>query len=206
MLNKPLGHLYIVAAPSGAGKTSLVAATLEKLPNLQVSISHTTRPPRINEVHGKSYFFISKDEFIQKIADKDFLEHAEVFNHYYGTTKTWVQQRLAEGVDVILEIDWQGARQIKLSYPEAVGIFILPPTLATLRQRLEGRAEDDPAVIAHRLTKPREEIKHYPEYDYLIVNDDFNTALEQLAAIIICRRLTTTKQSYHYADLVRALQ
>lgn len=205
MSSNVLGHLYVIAAPSGTGKTSLVAALIKQIPNVLVSVSHTTRPIRPGESHEKNYFFISEQEFKQKIADKAFLEYAEVFEHFYGTTREWVQQQLSKGSDVILEIDWQGARQIKLSYPEAIGIFILPPTLETLQQRLENRGQDNPAVIAKRLKKAQEEISHHPEYDYLVVNDNFNLALQHLTAIITCRRLTTKNQCQRHANLINSL-
>ena len=183
------GSLFVIAAPSGAGKTSLVHALLEQVGDIQVSVSHTTRTIRPGEVDKQDYFFTDHSQFEQLIADKAFLEYAEVFDHYYGTTREWVLKRLNEGIDVILEIDWQGARQVKLSYPEAVMIFILPPSLDTLKQRLEGRGQDAADVIAKRFGKAREEISHGVEYDYIIINDDFSRALTQICAVIEVRRL-----------------
>lgn len=205
MLSKSAGHLFIIAAPSGTGKTSLVAALLQQIDNLRVSISHTTRGMRSGEVDEKDYFFVTKEAFIEKIAEKAFLEYAMVFDHYYGTARTWVEEQLATGVDVILEIDWQGARQIKLSYPEAISIFILPPSLTTLRNRLEQRGQDSLDTIAKRLSKAQEEIKHHIEYDYLVVNDDFIQAAEELRMIIIAQRLRTTSQTSRHAKLLENL-
>lgn len=205
MSNKHSGHLYIIAAPSGAGKTSLVSAACQQLPNLKVSISHTTRPKRPGEVEGKNYFFIDKDTFEIMIENKAFLEYATVFEHYYGTTREWVTDTLADNTDIILEIDWQGARQVKLSYPEAIGIFILPPSLNALEQRLQTRGQDSPEVIAKRTGQAKLEISHYAEYDYLIINDTFDTALQQLTAIIVSQRLTAIHQAKTHQDLIKKL-
>ncbi len=205
MLNNLLGHLFVVAAASGTGKTSLVTALVEHVPNLQVSISHTTRPMRPGEIDQKNYFFIDEVEFKQKLIAQDFLEYAEVFDYYYGTTRQWVEHHLMQGIDIILEIDWQGARQVKLSYPKAINIFILPPSLEVLKQRLEYRGQDTPEVIAKRFSKAQQEMSHYFEYDYLLVNDDFQNTLEQLMTIITCQRLTTEQQSQRYAQLIDEL-
>jgi len=205
MLNDPSGHLFVIAAPSGAGKTSLVNSLIQQVPQLKVSISHTTRAKRANEVDGENYFFINPTQFHELIDKKAFLEHAEVFGHYYGTTRDWVTQHLSQGTDVILEIDWQGARQIKLSYPDAVSIFVLPPSIKTLRQRLETRAQDSPETIKQRLALARQDISHHLEYDYLVINDDFRTAVEQLKAIITCQRLTTNNQSTQHVNLIKNL-
>jgi guanylate kinase len=193
------GTLYIVSAPSGAGKTSLVAALLEKLPRLTISVSHTTRPRREGEVDGQNYHFIERRDFVALVEQGRFLEHAEVFGNLYGTSADRVADTLRGGEDVILEIDWQGASQIRHVVPEAVSIFILPPCLKTLAARLRSRASDDEAVIQRRLAGAREEMSHYGEFDYLVVNDDFEHALHELASIVVANRLTTDRQAVRQA-------
>lgn len=193
------GTLYIVSAPSGAGKTSLVAALVEKLPRLRISVSHTTRPRREGEVEGVNYHFTSRETFVRMVEEGRFLEHAEVFGNLYGTSADWVAETLRGGEDVILEIDWQGAAQIRRLLPEAASIFILPPCLKTLAQRLRTRASDDDHVIEKRLAGAREEMSHYGEFDYLVVNDNFERALHELAAIVEARRLTTDRQAVRQA-------
>ena len=182
------GTLYIISAPSGAGKTSLVKAILESTRQIMVSVSHTTRPMRPGEVDGKDYHFTDVATFRHMIADQAFLEHAEVFGNFYGTSRSSALDRMAQGIDVILEIDWQGAQQVRQKMPEAVSIFILPPTREELERRLRGRGTDGEEVIARRLSESVDEMVHYHEFDYLVFNDDFNTALEQLRAIILARR------------------
>src|SRR5688572_30783571 len=171
------GLLYTVSAPSGAGKTSLLKALVERNPSVRISISHTTRAKRPGEVDGRDYYFVTPDEFIKRVNAGGFLEHAEVFGNYYGTSQQAVDELLKQGHDVILEIDWQGAAQIRRLKPEVVSIFILPPSRAVLEQRLRGRGQDTEAVITRRLAAAREEISHYGESDYLIVNEDFQKAL-----------------------------
>lgn len=188
------GILYTISAPSGAGKTSLVKALLEKIPALTVSISHTTRAQRPGETNGVNYHFINRDRFIAMIERGEFLEHAEVFGNLYGTSQHWVEQTLTEGRDVILEIDWQGAQQVHRLMPNSIGIFILPPSLDALLQRLNTRGQDDDAVIQKRMAQAREEISHYPEADYLIVNDNFDKALAELTAIIQAQPLRQEHQ------------
>lgn len=205
MIHTPQGQLYIIAAPSGAGKTSLVSALVEVVPELQVSISHTTRPKRPTEENGANYFFVDERRFFDMQAAGDFLESARVFDNHYGTSKKWVIEMLNQGVDVILEIDWQGARQIRELVPEAVGIFILPPSLATLRERLTQRAADDPSVIESRMRQASEEVSHYKEFDYLVVNDVFEEALEALKSIILAERLKTARQQALHRDLLLSL-
>lgn len=201
----PTGTLYTISAPSGAGKTSLVAKLLETCDNLRVSVSHTTRPKREGEQPGVNYHFTSEQEFLDLMANGAFLEHAKVFNHYYGTSEAWVREQLTAGTDVILEIDWQGAAQVRRLMPECIGIFILPPSLQALSQRLTGRGKDAPEVIRHRLEQAQLEISHNGEADFLVVNDDFDTALRELQSIVINQRLTTPRQQQKYAQLLREL-
>lgn len=189
MNKKGQGTLYIISAPSGAGKTSLVKALLESTGGIQVSVSHTTRPARPGEVDGKAYHFTKVEAFKAKIDSGDFLEHAEVFGNFYGTSRTTVQEMLSQGVDVILEIDWQGAAQVRQQIPEAVSIFILPPSREELERRLRGRGTDADEVIARRLGEAVTEMGHYAEFDYLVFNDDFDTALSELRTIVLARRL-----------------
>lgn len=183
------GTLFIVSAPSGAGKTSLVAALVEALPNVRISVSHTTRPIRPGEQDGVNYHFTDRDTFLQKVGEGRFLEHAEVFGNLYGTSADWVDATLNSGEDVILEIDWQGAEQVRHLVPGAASIFILPPSLTELESRLRGRGQDDDQVIAQRLAGAQAEMAHYAEFDYLVVNDDFNHALTDLTAILRSHRL-----------------
>ena len=187
------GSLFIIAAPSGGGKTSLVNGLLSRDSRLVLSISHTTRPPRPREVDGGHYYFVSETEYEQMVDKGDFLEHARVFDHYYGTNRNSVGLQLAQGRDVILEIDWQGARQVRSAFPGACFIFIIPPSVEILRKRLTGRGQDSAAVIQRRMRDAQAEISHWAEFDQLVVNDDFDTALEELHAIINDHR----KQSPH---------
>jgi len=184
----PKSNLVIISAPSGAGKTSLVNALLDKDPGVSVSISHTTRAMRPGEADGVNYHFVDAPTFKDMVERNDFLEHAEVFDHHYGTSASTVVQQLAAGQDVILEIDWQGARQVREQMPGCVGIFILPPSRAALRERLTGRGQDSEEIIDRRMQDAVSEISHYDEYDYLVVNDDFDTALADLAGIIAACR------------------
>ncbi len=200
-----MANLFIVAAPSGCGKTSLVKALIEKAQNLCVSVSHTTRTPRPGEEHGKNYFFVSKDEFDQINRDNGFIESAQVFDNYYGSAKQTVRDLLATGTDVILEIDWQGARQVKKSFSDAIGIFILPPSESTLRERLTGRGQDDESIINRRMQDAVSEMQHYNEFDYLVINDDFNTALDELSSIIHSQRLLLSQQSVKHQSLLNSL-
>lgn len=199
------GTLFTLSAPSGAGKTSLVAALLKDCADLRVSVSHTTRPQRPGEEDGINYHFVDEATFIDMLNRNAFLEHAPVFDHYYGTSSQWVEDTLASGVDVILEIDWQGASQVSRLMSECVRIFILPPSLDCLTTRLTGRGQDETEVIAHRVAQAQEEISHYVESDYLIVNDDFNTALKQLRAIVDAQRQRLSIQQQQHAELINAL-
>lgn len=205
MMHTPQGQLYIIAAPSGAGKTSLVSALIEAVPELQVSVSHTTRPKRPNEENGTNYFFVDKRRFDDMLAAGDFLESAQVFGNYYGTSKKWVGETLNQGIDVILEIDWQGARSIRELIPQAIGIFILPPSMTILRQRLTERAADDLSVIESRMQQASEEVSHYAEFEYLVVNDVFEEALDALKSIIIAQRYRVGRQQAEHRDLLLSL-
>jgi guanylate kinase len=180
----PTARLFVISAPSGAGKTSLVKALLERLPDLRVSTSHTTRPRRPTEQDGREYYFVDNTEFDRMVADQAFLEHARVFDNQYGTGRTQLDEKLAAGHDVILEIDWQGARQVRALMPDCRSIFILPPSREALRTRLTNRHTDSAAVIERRLADAVTDMSHYGEFDYVVVNDDFDTAVEQLARII----------------------
>jgi guanylate kinase len=184
MAATPTGHLWVVAAPSGAGKTSLVRALLGREPSLKFSISYTTRPRRSSEVDGRDYFFVSEARFLEMVRDQAFLEHAQVFDHWYGTGRDHVDGLLAAGFSVVLEIDWQGARQVRERAPGSQSIFILPPSVAELELRLRGRKTDSEAVIQRRLRDALGDMTHWTEFDHVIVNDDFTAALGQLAAVI----------------------
>lgn len=199
------GSLFIITAASGTGKTSLVKALLTSIDNLKVSISHTTRSPRVGEIDGQHYHFITTDDFKNGIEQGQFLEHAHVFDNYYGTSEQSVKDMLAKGVDVILEIDWQGALQVKKLLPDAVMIFILPPSKTTLSERLCNRATDSKDVINNRLSGAVTEMKNHVNFDYLVINDDFATALAELTAIIISQRLTQAKQSIKHQALISDL-
>ena len=196
------GTLYIVAAPSGAGKSSLVNAVLAKEPGIALSISFTSRAPRPGERHAQHYHFVSKDEFERMIAAGDFFEYALVHGDYKGTAKQSVEPQLAAGKDVLLEIDWQGARQVREKMPEAVSVFILPPSTATLEQRMRNRGQDSEETIARRLAAAREEMSHYGEFDYVIVNEHFDAAAAELRAIFVAQRL---RRAERHAALIRTL-
>lgn len=200
-----IGTLFIVSAPSGAGKTSLVRALRENLEGFTVSVSHTTRAQRPGEVYGRDYFFVNHAEFEGMIESGGFLEHARVFDNYYGTARATVEKALSEGQDVLLEIDWQGARQIRNLMPNCISIFILPPSRRTLEERLKARGQDDPDTIARRMRDAISEMSHYSEYDYLIVNDDFDRALAELRSVVVASRLKTGRQSEVHKDLIGGL-
>ncbi len=199
------GTLYIVSAPSGAGKTSLVKALIDTMAQVRVSVSHTTRGMRPGEVDGVNYHFTPREEFIDMLDQGDFLEHAEVFGNMYGTSHSWVKQTLAKGYDLILEIDWQGAQQVRKVIPEAKSIFILPPTHKDLRQRLNNRGQDAADVIDLRMQQAITEMSHYVEYDYIVINDDFSTALEDLKAIFRSNQLQLATQQKRHTQLLRDL-
>lgn len=199
------GTVFVVSAPSGAGKTSLVQAVRRRLPDLGFSVSYTTRPPRPGEEHGVHYFFVDKGTFAKLMEHGEFIEHAQVFGEYYGTSKSQVQGMLREGRDVILEIDWQGARQAREAIPSCLSVFILPPSRQALQERLQGRGSEDEAAMARRLADAREEISHYNEYDYLIVNDDMQEALDLFEAVIRAGRQRMAVQCLRQATLIQAL-
>jgi guanylate kinase len=178
------GRLYVVSAPSGAGKTSLVRALMERDPRIRFSVSYTTRKPRPNEIPGRDYHFVTPERFAEMVARDEFLEHAQVFDNCYGTGVRAVEEALANGEQLLLEIDWQGARQVRARLPEARSIFILPPTRQALEQRLKGRSTDSDAVIQRRLQDAAQDLTHWAEFDYVVVNDRFDTALEDLRAIV----------------------
>jgi len=199
------GKLYIISAPSGAGKTSLVKQLLGCLSGLTVSISHTTRQRRPGEMDGQDYFFVSVADFQAMLAKQAFLEYAQVFDNFYGTAQQTVEDNLNKGLDVILEIDWQGARQIKKLLPDSLSIFILPPSTEQLRQRLQSRGQDDQQVIERRMRDAVNEMRHYDEFDYLVVNDDFDQALTELKSIFIANRLTNARQQVNLQPLLASL-
>ena len=199
------GTLFIVSAPSGAGKTSLVNRLVSEQMQVCISVSHTTRGKRPAEEDGKDYHFVDQATFVQMVKDDCFLEHAKVFDNYYGTSKDWVEQTLTTGQDVILEIDWQGAVQVRRLVPQAVTVFVLPPSMAALEARLKARQSDSDEVIARRIAGAKAEISHYVEFDYLIVNDDFETALRELSAVVLSQRLQAAKQQQKLQTLLQGL-
>ena len=199
------GRLIIVSAPSGAGKTSLVAALIADDDGICVSVSHTTRPKRPKEENGINYHFTDEATFLEMLQDGDFLESAEVYGHRYGTSQKWVNEQLEKGLDVVLEIDWQGAAQVRNLYPESCYIFILPPSLETLTERLRQRAQDDEEIIARRMQEARTVLQHVCEADYMVVNDDFDTALADIRAIVRSQGLTVSDQQINLAGLLTSL-
>jgi len=199
------GKLYIISAPSGAGKTSLIKKLLPQVDNLMVSISHTTRAMRAGETDGKDYFFTEISTFKQQIQQGNFLEYAQVYDNFYGTAQSTVEANLNQGQDVILEIDWQGAQQIRQALPDTVSIFILPPSTEILKDRLQGRGQDSEEIINRRMKDAVNEMSHYPEYDYLVVNNDFELALVELKSIILANRLNIERQQQHLQTLLTGL-
>jgi len=200
-----LGTLYVISAPSGAGKTSLVKALLEQDKQVCVSVSHTTREMRPGEVDGKDYNYVAMDQFNSMIEQGQFLEFAEVFTNKYGTSQTWVEQQLQQGMDVILEIDWQGAQQVRRLMPDCVSVFILPPSTEALRERLTGRGQDGEEVINHRMSEALSEMSHYNEYDFLIINDQFDVALQEMQTVFSARRLELSRQQIKQTVLLAGL-
>jgi guanylate kinase len=199
------GNLFILSAPSGAGKSSLINALLKKHADMKVSVSHTTRAPRPGENNAEHYHFVSVDEFKALIAKDDFFEWAQVFDNYYGTSKQAIEEQLAAGIDVFLDIDWQGARQVREIMDDVKTIFILPPSKQELEQRLNNRGQDSAEIIAGRMAQAQSETSHYKEYDYVVVNDDFDTALSDLETIVIAQRLTLKAQVARHQTLINEL-
>lgn len=189
------GQLYIISAPSGAGKSSLLNALMTQLPRVKLSISTTTRDPRPGEVDGEHYHFISVPDFEQQVQAQAFYEYAQVFDNYYGTSKPWVQSQLEQGYDVILEIDWQGAQQMRKQLDAVLTVFILPPSVEALQQRLQQRGQDSDDVIAKRMNEARSEMSHYNEYDYVIINDQFEQAVDEIKAVFLANRVSLAKQT-----------
>ncbi|MBX2808760.1 MAG: guanylate kinase [Cellvibrionaceae bacterium] len=199
------GTLYTLSAPSGGGKTSLVKALLSRDAQIRVSISHTTRGRRPGEKDGEDYYFVDRDTFAGMLNDDAFLEHAQVFQNFYGTSKQWVEKTLAAGIDVILEIDWQGAQQVRRLMPDTQGVFILPPSRKVLEQRLRQRGQDGDEVIQRRMQEAINEMSHYVEADWLIINEDFEQALSELQSIVFARRLRLLKQQAQHRALLQDL-
>jgi guanylate kinase len=199
------GNLFIVCAPSGAGKTSLVSALLKADPGIKLSVSYTTRNPRPGEVDGRDYHFVTNTKFEEMVEAGAFLESAFVHDNYYGTSQHWINEQRAAGADILLEIDWQGAAQVRRMIPDAVGIFILPPSFETLIGRLNKRAQDPPDVINRRLTAAREEISHVSEFNYVIINDNFDEAVLDLTSIVRARRLLAASQIARHSELIKRM-
>ena len=200
------GALFIVSSPSGGGKTSLVKALLEAEPEVRLSVSYTTRPPRPGEVEGRDYNFVAPPQFKRMLEAGEFLESAVIYGNHYGTSQKWVEAEFARGRDVLLEIDWQGAQQVRRLMRQVVSIFILPPTLEILEARLKGRAQDDSEAVARRLAAAREEIAHVAEYDYAMINEDFNRAALDLRSIVRAERLRLARQLSRHGDLINRMK
>lgn len=200
------GSLFVISAPSGAGKTSLVHALLGTNQQIDLSVSYTTREPREGEQDGVAYHFVSRETFIEMTGRGEFLESAEVYGNFYGTSQSWISQENAKDRDILLEIDWQGAAQVRRLFPECISIFILPPSLAALEQRLNGRGKDNSEVIARRMAAVREDVAHVAEFDYVIINDDLNEALHELDAVVLAARLRGSKQLARHQNLINQLQ
>ena len=200
------GNLFVVSAPSGAGKTSLVNALLGINKGLDLSVSYTTRAPRPGETDGKEYHFVSRDKFLEMAKHGDFVESAEVYGNLYGTSQSWITREMSEGRDILLEIDWQGATQVRKKFPDCISIFILPPSLKALENRLNGRKQDSAEVIARRLQAAQEDIGHVAEFDYVIINDILDVALQQLNAVVVASGLGRQRQLARHADLINQLQ
>ncbi len=200
------GNLFVISAPSGAGKTSLVHALLNINPQIELSVSYTTRNPRPGERDGKDYHFVSRETFVIMMERGEFLESAEVYGNLYGTSQTWISQAIAQNRDILLEIDWQGAAQVRRLFPECLSIFILPPSMEALEQRLKGRGKDNDEVIAKRMAAVREDVAHVAEFDYVIINDNLNEALRDLNAVVLSARLRGARQLARHQALINQLQ
>lgn len=199
------GRLFLVTAPSGAGKSTLVNALLAKEPDIKLSISHTTRQPRPGEVNGREYHFVTEEEFLAMEKRGDFLESALVHGNHYGTSRVWIEEEMRQGHDVLLEIDWQGARQVRERFSGTVGIFILPPSIEALEWRLNHRGTDSPQTITRRLLGAGAEMAHAPEFEYVIINENFDTALSQMQAVVVASRLAYGQQAVRHRDTLTAL-
>ncbi len=201
------GTLYIVSAPSGAGKSSLISSVIKNSPpnSIKVSVSHTTRAPRAGENNGEHYHFVSKNEFTALIEQNAFFEYAEVFGNFYGTSRLWIEEMLNQGIDLFLDIDWQGAQQVRKAMPEAKSIFILPPSCEELERRLNHRGQDSAEVIAKRMAQAKSEMSHYDEYDYLIINDNFDLASSSIINILQTERLKLSKQASQHQNMLNKL-
>lgn len=200
------GNLFIVSAPSGAGKTSLVTALLNINKQIDLSVSYTTRAPRPGETNGVDYHFVTREQFTEMAKHGDFLESAEVYGNFYGTSQSWISQQNGMGKDILLEIDWQGAAQVRSKFPDSIGIFILPPSLEALESRLHGRKQDSAEIIFKRLQAAREDISHVAEFDYVIINDQLDVALHQLNAVVVAAGLRRNRQLTRQANLINQLQ
>lgn len=205
MTERVEGSLFIISAPSGTGKTSLVKCLVDSLDDIQVSVSHTTRPKREGEIDGVNYHFVEHSLFEHMIQSNGFLEYAEVYEHYYGTSKEWVAQTLKQGIDVVLEIEWQGAKQVKRYFPDAKTIFVLPPNASSLQQRLRDRGKDHETIIDKRLKSARKEVQYCVDYQYIVVNDEFDKALSDLQAIVRAERCSSKQQMARYRSLIEAM-
>ena len=200
------GSLFVISAPSGAGKTSLVHALLNINPQIDLSVSYTTRQPRTGEVDGKDYHFVSREHFLSMAQRGEFLESAEVYGNLYGTSQSWITQENAKDRDILLEIDWQGAAQVRKLFPHCVTIFILPPSMEALEQRLNGRGKDNASVIEKRLSAAREDVSHVSEFDYVIINDNLNEALREFNSVVLSARLRGSSQLARHQQLINQLQ
>ncbi len=200
------GNLFIVSAPSGAGKTSLVRALLGINPQIDLSISYTTRNPRPGEQDGRDYNFVTRDTFIAMMNDGEFVESAEVYGNLYGTSQNWIAQEIGKGRDILLEIDWQGAEQVRHLFPQAISIFILPPSMQALEQRLKGRGQDNDEVIARRIAAVSDDVAHVAEFDYVIINDSLNEALRELNSVVLAAKVRAKSQLARHQELINQLQ
>lgn len=199
------GQLFIVAAPSGGGKTSLVKQLVAEMDDIEISVSHTTRAKRPGEAHGADYFFVEESAFLQMVERQEFVEYAQVFGHYYGTSIPQIKARMEAGTDIVLDIDWQGAQQIKAKFKDAISIFLVPPSIEELKKRLQARNQDNDEVIISRMNRARDEMSHYDEFDYLIINDSFEHAAADLKAIVTANRLLLNRQMVKQRKLLSFL-